>query len=1295
MEQRRAPKAAKLLMCAALALAGVANAYQNPLSKNTIQQLGGEAVTPEPQTPRSPTFAEMGVFLEPKMIPDEDGNTVVSFLHTAPTSANEAHDVITMRKNIQTYDVVGEVVGLMHKDPVTVILGTMLGSRFDILFEAKVTQEQPAFRFQVPKGRFYIKVEASGYRLPGVTPLRRPCKDQAACPFSNPGHKLEIQPMGNDKSVYEYEWQLQEAAQYGVESLSLINDNEASVINASKPGIDATLDYSDAAAKLRLNYGIELHGAWGSEYASRLLGVVSKWEWYKELQLHRKQLQKWVLTDEALYPMDVSIVHYGKPNQDGTTGPDVHQPSVEDAKYSQVVTLSRQAFTFANRRAVEKDRNKRIYFSRRLHKAVLRATCVHDPEAMRKLFFHMHDVQLLEPHESTYRTPSGRQLSQYPYTHYQTWFKHPEELVEIATTWREYPDGLQKIKGLKYLLRRRDGMVNPEEPTAPAIAYPRGPKDDSYIEFMESAFHNYPDIPSLVIHELAHFVHANVVSPDLYARWREVGGWFRDPNDPDGWSTHQQTQFVNAYGHKKNPEEDFATCLSDYVLNPRRLQSRAPLKYDYMRNNVMNGAYYVTRASHEFQVLNLGNPDFMYPGRITNIKVRVTGQVNEDKRVEFEIQLANNGENSCAIQARFRLFSTAKTYTDVILSDPRCSHTLRGSIVINRTQKRGVWTTDQIVVADNNRLQRYVGAADFGLRVWVDNGAEDFQEPRAIVPSIAVNLINDRDNAIIRATWLLADDGVMRKRSGAFASVYSKVFGQHTLSNYADGLDTTTGEQPNWRQGLWTGYREVPARVCNTDWVRARESSNTVNFNKYAFDEDAQFNGLDRRSTELGVFHCYQVSVNIPISSAARSGDYHLSRIMSYDSAGNTQMLQWPNAKGPLVHYQSRSAYEDNEKPQLANVRVESRPTNPRAPNGETVVNFSFDVRDLQSGISAIYGRFRDPFGACYIFRPKFTDSKDWQPISFRYMLPRGSVPGVWHLVEIGVQDKAGNELIARLYEQPTPRRHAAFDLAAIPTHVTSLQRAPSPKLYAAVPTEADSTTSLGALLDSREHWWISRYLKALRRVPPVTGAYVAASTAAALLSWALNDNYPFEALQFDLQRVKRGELWRLVAPFFNFGQLWLAHLLMAQSVALYMSSVEVAHCTRPEKFLEFMLFGGTCLSLYGCAEAAAGRSETALLSAAYHLHVYVLYYWSRLNEGSVVNCLDLFDLPAEAVPAVFLLQNFLLYREFYVADVVAMGAAYLYFFYLADTRAVWPLRLLQGGRFKALYQRFSNEISR
>lgn len=288
-----------------------------------------------------------------------------------------------------------------------------------------------------------------------------------------------------------------------------------------------------------------------------------------------------------------------------------------------------------------------------------------------------------------------------------------------------------------------------------------------------------------------------------------------------------------------------------------------------------------------------------------------------------------------------------------------------------------------------------------------------------------------------------------------------------------------------------------------------------------------------------------------------------------------------------------------------------------------------------------------------------------------------------------GPSEKGGNPGLTPIM------RKKLGSIATVPTRVVTSIELGDRKRYAMVPAEEESKLSLANILDAREHWWISRYLQAMQRIPPVTALYLVSSTVTALLAWAANDNYPFDFLQFNLSSIKKGHLWKLVTPYLYFGQLWLSHLFMAQSVALYMSSVEISHCARPEKFVEFLLFGMTFISTYGLAESLSGRGDMTMMSAAYHLHTYMLYYWSRINEGSMVNCFDLFMLPAETVPMLFMLQNYLLYREFYVSDIAAIGAAYAYFHFLGDAPAVWPLSLLKSGAFRDLYQRYNNEIAR
>ncbi|MXX38267.1 MAG: hypothetical protein F4Y91_01265 [Gemmatimonadetes bacterium] len=64
--------------------------------------------------------------------------------------------------------------------------------------------------------------------------------------------------------------------------------------------------------------------------------------------------------------------------------------------------------------------------------------------------------------------------------------------------------------------------------------------------------------------------------------------------DKDGWSTTKQTEFVSAYAHGVNPDEDMAESIAFYIVNPDKLRSRSPDKYEFIQNRVMHGTVRAT-----------------------------------------------------------------------------------------------------------------------------------------------------------------------------------------------------------------------------------------------------------------------------------------------------------------------------------------------------------------------------------------------------------------------------------------------------------------------------------------------------------------------------------------------------------------------------------------------------------------------------------------------------------------------------------------------------------------------------
>ncbi|KAK2197851.1 hypothetical protein BdWA1_000854 [Babesia duncani] len=966
-------------------------------------------------SPQGLTFAELGVSYTPKIRPGFTEVDAYSFLHASDQSVGVDHDIVNIKK--VAFNLTGKVKGLVAGNPLTVIVGTTYGSRFDVLLEKKVSVEDDGFLFKMPRGRFFLKIEGSGYNLPGVRKVQFPCRVRF-CPFINGsgGSVLVVEQVIGNQDVYKYSWKLQNISQYGIESLNIVGSDEASMINANNPGIVDRVDASDAAAKLRTFYGIELHGVWGNEYASRILGVVHHMEWLKTRHPVDNLRQKWILTNEVLHPMDVKIVRIASTEQNNENGGINLHDLPENSQYHQVVYFSREAFMYSVKRALEKKQNG-FYFSRRLFKAAIRALCLHDPERMKMLFKHTHNVEILEPYELESAEANGKRIVPYPHNEYQSWFKHPEELIEMATSWTEYPTGMHKILGLKYLVRRLDGTVNKESPTAPAIAYPRGPDVDSYIEFMESGFYQYFDVPQLILHELGHFIHINMTSETLRDDWIALGKWKQDPVTPDKWITSLQTEFVNAYAHEKGPNEDFASSLADYVLNPNLLRSRAKAKYLFIKTRVMSGSYYVTRASHEFTVYNLGNRDYNYPGRITMIDVTVTGSLNEDKTVVIGMVISKRAKNSCANNAKFRLYSESNTTHDVTLYGEGCSHEFKGTFGMSKSVKRGIWTTDQIMLTDSNNLKRYVGIDDFGMRVWLNNGLEDFQEPRAILPSVALSLVSVDGFNAVRTSWLAVDDGIVSSARGGFATLTGSAIGQHALTAYSeDKYGTDDDPSLKWRSEAWSGVRKIPSRLCEVDFVR-RESKLLASANNFVHEDKDWFTGLSYDDAQANVFNCFRIAVNIPISSAARTGNYYLTRLVTEDSGGNRQSIQWPESKGPHVLFQSLAAHPDNTKPLVRNIGVSSQPVNKARPNGETLVDISFDIRDEDSGIASLRCKIVDPFGGIVFVYPDRARGTEWQRIFHRHVLPRGSLPGVWHLAGIRAEDWAGNELDARLSE--------------------------------------------------------------------------------------------------------------------------------------------------------------------------------------------------------------------------------------------------------------------------------------
>jgi sensor domain CHASE-containing protein len=451
----------------------------------------------------------------------------------------------------------------------------------------------------------------------------------------------------------------------------------------------------------------------------------------------RREFSKWTLTSSALTD-DIVITT----NSDDTKS----------------VNISEAAFANANPRIASVEGKKGIYFSNRLHLAVVRFVTDNgtNQAKVNKILEERYGVSINIP---DYQALTGEAASRF-----QAF--QASELISIINMFEEMPSGFHKIDGLDYLVRRLNGAENPNIPAAPAIAW----DTLGYIEFMEKGFKQFSIdyIHRLILHEKAHFLWAKVFNATLKADWVTLGGWYECSENPEGWCTTKQTEFVSAYAHEKNPNEDMAESIAFFTVNPDALRSRSLAKYEFIRDRIMQGNIYISRIQENltFEVYNL-YPDYVFPGKIKKLQVSVLGDLNEDKTVTVEIELhALNKVLEGASRAFIRMMSTADTWVDLFLYPLEGRGTvgsqLKGSFTLTKRAKSGYWKPTQLVLKDAVGNLRMAGVNDFGWRMYVNNPLEDTTAPLYIANSMQLSLsseiIESQEVQTVIAKWAIEEE---------------------------------------------------------------------------------------------------------------------------------------------------------------------------------------------------------------------------------------------------------------------------------------------------------------------------------------------------------------------------------------------------------------------------------------------------------------------------------------------------------------------------------------------------------
>lgn len=787
------------------------------------------------------------------------------------------------------------------------------------------------FKFDgLADGQYAVKVQAPGHRVTPARLIRVPS-------FNGPNRPFDLTPIPTSPFVFHWE---EDQSTAGTEYAAAVNEP----LEVEIGGAVGTVADNSAATILANKFKVQLvdtdEGAWSQEHAWRMLTTM---ETIPQVDWRPPVPSRWRLTSRFLRN-DIEI---------------------ERAPDSITVAVSEAAFVNARPLVATVEGKRGIWYSKRLHHALVRFVTDNgrDLRAYEWIFEKRYGVTTEIDDYSALTWPTGGEDPD----RFQR-FK-AEEILTILNMLEEFPSGMHKTQGLNHLIRRRDGTKHPLYPLAPAVAWP----DAGYVEFMESGF-NLGDgehIQRLVLHEKAHFLWEHVFDQKTRDDWIRLGGWYRDPESPSGWSTTKQTEFASYYAHALNPNEDMAETISFFIIQPDKLRSRSVGKYEFIRDRIMQGNLYVSRIREDltFTVYNLF-PDYVFPGKVRRVDIRVDGAPHEDKKLRVEIELhALDRVLEGASRAFTRVSSSVGTYFDLHLWPVDASGRRRGGVgtvlvgtkTLDRNAKAGWWTPGQLIIKDAVGNERFQRGGDFGWKLFIDNPLEDWGPPE-YVPGTArlersQGVVQGHSVQTVIATWGVTESNMAQDRFACSAGLVN------------DHVTTYTYQK----------------------------------FGPFRFDT-----GL--------------CEVTLPMPDYMPSSRYELQFIRMEDQAGNRGRVEFGRDQGrerpPSIRVTTSNP--DTEAPELDlnRITVSSRPSKPEAPNGETFVTLTFYVRDNISGYTGTLVYFRDPQGLRHYSRSydehRFTlyppeDPTRWKKHTLVHVLPVGSAPGTWGVASMTLEDRAQN----------------------------------------------------------------------------------------------------------------------------------------------------------------------------------------------------------------------------------------------------------------------------------------------
>ena len=786
-------------------------------------------------------------------------------------------------------------------------------------------------------GNYYIKIDANGYEAVELNSasISSVTVDSSTL-YSNVSHVNFNLKTLRENGYYSC-WQSTETG-FTYETVS--NVNKEIKVDFAEDSSEVSDD--GAASILREKYNVVLlndEEKWSSETSSRFL------ELYQTIpdSITTNLKSTWKLTNKHINN-DIII------NQ-------------VDDHYE--ITISIDAIENSTPRVATIDGQVGKYYSKRLYNAIVRFVTNNGYDA------NACETILNTNFLCSFNVPDYAYLTEGITNETEVSFQEflPDEKLLILTMFEEMPEGMHKMKELKYLVRRKTGQTHPIYPQAAAVTWTKA--REPYIEFMDSAFKDdqgYYETKRLIIHEKTHMYYEYYFSNELKEQWYEIGGWYQSADDPDGWKTTKETEFVSAYAHEHNPDEDMAESVATYVINPNLLKSRSINKYNFIKNYIMNGSYYIleTREDLKFEVYNL-SPDYIYPGKVKSTIIKITGDYFDDKTIDIRFKLfgndSTNGANNFWLRSSPYGVKSTQYYD---MSGRRVDDfglELQGSTRLSKYSYQGYWFTDQLTLADFVGNERYVNGLDIGFKFYLDNPLCDMEESKLVKNSLNLTIENannsEHPNEQVLIVRFKATDNI--------------------------GID-----------------RALVRLVC-------------LQKNKESIDVYAQY--INNETNEI--------EARITIPEHYSTGTYEIAEISLWDFANNYyfEHVNYGGLQGENNQIEITTLNPDNEGPTMDenNISVEAVPSIPEAPNGETFVTLKLRVKDNISGFKIGYVRILDPQGlkhGYWLYPPVYSgyyfdgDPTVEAEYTFKLTLPEGSAPGTWSIYEISLNDFALNTTV-------------------------------------------------------------------------------------------------------------------------------------------------------------------------------------------------------------------------------------------------------------------------------------------